>query len=279
MSLEKNINKSLVVLSIILGTLVAFYTTSIQAQFFAELGVSKVAAITIEPLLILVSFLMGITISRWHKVIAFSFFLVLLLTSFITITSMYAKKSYSLIDKDKANISILEKSDKSEKIISDAVDRLSKRDNVSSKNVVKVIDQLQKQSKVAEVRTDSNVSELKSIIDIITRLLSNFFTINDRDAILIFSVLLSLAAVFSPSFLFFTAGMMLKSLGLMDDKEFKDWETLSLKQKIIMLAKEKVGDDVEKIAEFLHTDEGVIKAQLSRIGKKVDLDNITMEDK
>ena len=273
-NIERNINIALVVLSILLGTVVGVYTTGIQAEFFKELGVSRLAAITVEPLLILVSFLLGIKISRWHKAIATAFFAILLITSFITITSMYAKKSYALVDRDKANIAILEKSNKSEEAIAKTLDRLSNREEVSSKNIVKVIDQLQKQQKTAEVRTDANVSELKSIIDIISKVL----TIEDKNAILVFSILVSLAAVFAPSFLFFTAGMMLTTLGIVGESSFNDWDGLSLKQKIIMMAKDKVGDNTEEIAKFLNTDERVVKAQLSRIGKKVDLDSIKMEE-
>ncbi len=265
-NLERNTNIIIVVLSILLATVVAYYTTSIQAQFFNELGVPKLAAITIEPLLILVSFILGFKTTKLHKTIAFGFFIVLLLTSFITITSMYAKKSYALIDKDKANISILDKSNKSEKVITEAIDRLSKREEVSSKNIVKAIDQLQKQTKVAEVRADANVSELKSIIDIISKIL----TIEDKSAILLFSMFISLAAVFSPSFLFFTAGMMLNTLGIVGESSFNDWDDLSLKQKIIMLAKEKVGDDPEKLSKFLGTTPKVINTQFTKIKNKLE---------
>lgn len=269
---DRNLNIFILIMCVVLGLLVAYFSTSVQANFFHELGVSRLAAFTIEPTLILVSFLLGIKISKVHKTIAFGFLCVLFLVSFISIVSMYSKKSFTIIEKNKVNQTLLSKSGKSEEIIADTIDRLSKRDDVSSKNIVKAIDQLQKQQTKAEVRADE-VSELKSIIDIISTLL----TMQEKNAILLFAVLIALSAVFAPSFLFFSAGMMIRNLGFIENK-FENWNDLSLKQKIIMLAKDKVGNNIEDIAKFLHTDEGVIKAQLSRIGKKIDLDDIKIDN-
>ena len=259
---DRNLNIFILICCVALGLTVAFFSTSIQARFFEELGVSWIAAFTIEPTLIIVSFLLGIVITKTHKTVAFIFLVILFVVSFISIVSMYSKKSFTLIEKNKITQNILSKSGKSEEIISNTIDKLSKRDNVSSKNIVKAIDQLQKQQDKATIKSEENVSELKGIIDVISMLL----TIDEKRAILLFSVLIALSAVFAPSFLFYSAGMMVKKLNVVEERE--DFSDLSLKQKIVMLAKDKFGGDVKKIAKFLETDEGTVKSQFTRIKNK-----------
>jgi len=275
---EKWLYTVILIICAILGIGISIWTTGVQAEFLAEMGVSRWGAMTIEPLLIIVSFLLGIKITKTHKVISMSFLVILFGISLITMVSMYTKRSFVTLETQKEKTLLGSKSTQSEEAIRNALSGLSERGTTSSKNIVKVIDQLQKQNDKTEKSVKSETLELQAIIETVSKLTG----LKERDAVLFFAFFVSLAAVFSPSFLFFTAGMMLKSTGIFDgivtENPVDRMKELSLKQKIVLLTKENVTKDVTEMAKFLETSEAVIQAQLTRIDKKMGDDTINLED-
>jgi DNA-binding CsgD family transcriptional regulator len=266
--LERILNIAIIAVCLILGSAIVAWDTSIQAQFLKQIGVSEWGAITIEPLLVVASFLLGVRIKPIHRAIALGFLLILFGISLITVTSMYAQKSYIAIEQHAINENLAKRSTSSEDVIVKTLDKLGSREYVSSKNITKVIDQLQKQQEKTEKRSEPETLELKSIIDVISSLLH----VDDKLAVLIFSFFISLSAVFSPSFLFFSAGMMMQNTGIFTavSDQIKRMEGLSLKQKIILMTKENVTDDIEEMAKFLGTKERIVKSQLSKINSKLN---------
>lgn len=268
--IEKITNIIILIISVVLGFAIATWTTGIQSQFFAQMGVSKWGAITVEPLLVLTSFILGIKSNGLHKTIAFFFMTLLLIVSMLTMVSMYTKKSFVAIRTSQVNVEISKSSDKTEELIRDSLKSLNER-QASSKSTLKMVDKLQKQQDKTEKRKEGDMLELQAIIET----LSTVLHVNQKVAVLLFSIFISLASVFSPSFLFFSAGMMIRSTGAFTaiSDQIKRMQGLSLKQRIILLSKENVTDDIEELAKFLGTSERVIKGQLSRIGKKIKFDD------
>jgi len=265
------------IICLTLGTCIVVWVTGIQGQFLDQLGISKFGALTIEPLAVISSFLLGVKITRIHRVITLLFLVILFGVSLITVTSMYAKRSYVVLEQQSINKNLSSKSSKSEEVIANVVEKLGNRDEVSSKNISKIIGQLQKQQDKTDKRTESTTLELHSIIEVISSILH----VTDKVAILIFSIFISLAAVFAPSFLFFSAGMMIQKTGIFVavSNQIKRMSSLSLKQKVILMTRENVTTDVEEMAKFLGTSEQVINGQLSRISKKIKLKGLKEKPK
>jgi hypothetical protein len=206
---HKKFHITMLVLCVLLGTIIACWTTYIQSQFLQTLGVNPIGALTIEPLLIVTSFLLGIKITRVHKLVTAVFLCLLLGVSMITIVSMYTKSAYVALDTNKVNQQLVASSSETEKVINETLKSLNER-SVTAKSALKVIEKLQEQNKQTAARQQSGTLEIQAIVDTIARILH----IENKVAILMFALFVSLAAVFSPSFLFFTAGMMLTSVGI-----------------------------------------------------------------
>jgi len=214
---KKKFHITMLFLCILLGTVIGIWTTSIQGQFLQTLGVSPIGALTIEPLLIITSFLLGVKISKAHKIVTSLFLVVLLSISMLTIVSMYTKKAYVALDTYKVNQQQAQSSSEVEKTINDTLKSLNER-SVSAKRALQVIEKLQEQNKQTAERQKTDTFELQAIADT----LSNIFRINQKTSIFIFAIFVSLAAVFAPSFLFFSAGMMLRTSGLFSISEIKE---------------------------------------------------------
>lgn len=262
--IEKRINYIILAVSVLLGFSIAAWTTSIQAAFLETIGVSPWGALTIEPLLIITSFLLGLKITRTHRLVSSAFITILMSISLLCMVSMYTKKSYVTLEARKSHAELAGSSIESEKAIRRALDSLTDR-QLSGKKTLQMVDRLQKQESRTEAHTEAAGSDIQAIVDTISGLLK----IGDRGAILLFSILVSLSAVFSPSFLFFSAGMMIRNTGLLiKGNNHEKYQGLSVHQKAVLLVKDNITDDVKEMANFLGTSERVIKSQLSRIERK-----------
>lgn len=267
-SFEKYLNVSIVIICISLGIGVMTWTTGIQAAFMQAMGVSRWGAMTVEPLLVISSFLLGLNLAKWHRRITVIFLIVLFGISLLMMVSMYAKKSYLVIDQHRASQRLVSLGEDSEKEIRGALKGLSDRGTTASKNIVKVIDQLQIQQKEIESNLKGEVVELRAIIDAIVLIIR----VDEKIAVMIFSLFVSLAAVASPSFLFFSASMTLRKIMNIDQPTMAKAVpllSLSLNQKLIKLMQDHVTGDAEEIAKILGMNLIVVRTQLSRIKKKL----------
>jgi hypothetical protein len=206
---HKRFHVTMLVLCVLLGTIIACWTTYIQSQFLQTIGVNFLGALTIEPLLIVTSFLLGIKITKIHKIITAIFLVLLLGVSMLTITSMYTKHAYVALDTTKSNQQLVASSAETQKTINETLKSLNER-SVTAKSALQVIEKLQEQQKATAALQQSGMLEIHAIVDTVASILH----VENKVAILIFALFVSLAAVFAPSFLFFTAGMMLTSVGI-----------------------------------------------------------------
>jgi len=275
--MKKWLDKTLIFICLILGLMIATWTFTVQSAFFLELGVSAWGAVTVEPLIIVISFLLGTTkLPTWNKILGSCLLILLTIVSLSSMISMYTKHSYTVIDSSKASIAQLSTSAKNEELIRNSLQGLSERGTTSSKSITKAIDQLQKQQEKTEQIVKHDTLELKAIIETIAAVMRT----TEKNAIFWFALFVSLAAVFSPSFLFYSASKMITNVGWYDNvtDQFDRMKDLSLKQKIILLTKENVSGDVEEIAKFLKTTPTVVKSQLTRIDKKFKGEDVSDED-
>ena len=253
------------IICFLLGTGISIWTTWLQSTFLETIGISPWGAITIEPLLIVVSFLLGIKISRGHSTLSIIFMIILSAVSFLTILSMFTSKSYNDIIQQEINSSRIESSQKNEDIIRDTLDSLKDR-GVGSKSAIAIIDRLQKQE--TTIIKKAEISEVSVVIDII----SKFIGISKDKAIFVFTILISLTTVFAPPFLFFSSGLILSQAAFLKriyhDKIAK-LHTLTASQKSVYLAYENVTKDVEELAKFLNMKPGIVNMQLTKISKKL----------
>jgi len=253
------------IICFLLGTGISIWTTWLQSTFLETIGISPWGAITIEPLLIVVSFLLGIKISKSHSAISIIFMIVLSAVSFLTILSMFTSKSYNDIIQQEINSDRIESSQKNEDVIRDTLDSLKGR-GIGSKSAIKIIDRLQKQETV--IIKKAEISEVSVVIDII----SKFIGIGKEKAIFVFTILISLTTVFAPPFLFFSSGLILSQVSFLkkkiDDKISK-LHTLTASQKSVYLAYENITKDIEELAKFLNMKPGIVNMQLTKISKKL----------
>ncbi len=193
--------------SLTLGFMIAVWTTTLQARFFNTIGISPWGALTVEPLLIVTSFLTGLRITRVHRLISVAFIVILLCVSFTCTVSMYTRASYVALDARRAHADIAGSSLEAEKTIRRSLDSLTDR-QLSGKKTLAMIDRLQKQQRRTEAQATEAAanSDLQAVADTISKLLGG---IDNRSAIFVFALLASFAATFAPSYLFFSAGMML----------------------------------------------------------------------
>ncbi len=203
---RKKANYGIFGASVALGFAAAVWTTSLQAGFFKTIGVSPWGALTVEPLLIVASFLLGKGITRVHRIVSAGFILVLLCVSFSTICSMYTKSTYVALDSRQTHAEIERNSIEAEKTIRRSLDSLTDR-QLSGKRTLQMIDRLQKQERRTEAQATeaAATSDIGAVADTISRLMG----IGNRSAVFVFALLASLAATFASSYLFFSAGMMI----------------------------------------------------------------------
>lgn len=197
---------------IAMGIAIAIWTTILQSNFLYTIGVSKLGALTIEPLLIIVSFLIGFRISKIHQIVSAIFILAITTVSLLTISSMYIQNVQKEIYTMQANDQLIASSKQTQKLIQDSLATLSTR-GISSKSTIALVDRLQKQEQT--ITEQATTTEL----GIIATILANILTTSQEDAIMIFTILISLVTAFAPSFLFFSAGLLIKDYGSKDDKE------------------------------------------------------------
>lgn len=190
---------------IILGLIIAVWTTHLQSLFLNSLGVSSFGAIAVEPLLIIVSFLIGYKISKPHRILSIIFITIITVVSLLTILSMYIKNTYKEIYINKVNIELVEKNKETQDLIQNSLKSLTDR-GISSKSTIKLIDRLQKQEQI--ITDKSEITELGITAAILSKLLNT----QQETALLIFAVLISLVTAFAPSFLFFSSGLLINQL-------------------------------------------------------------------
>lgn len=200
------------IVCITMGIAIAVWTTILQSNFLYTIGVSKLGAIAIEPLLIIVSFLIGFRISKIHQIVATVFILAITTVSLLTISSMYIQNVQREIYTMQATDQLIASSKSTQKLIQDSLSTLSSR-GISSKSTIALVDRLQKQEQT--IKEQATTTEL----GIIATILANILTTSQEDAILIFTILISLVTAFAPSFLFFSAGLLIKDHIKKDDKE------------------------------------------------------------
>ena len=251
-------------ISIILGIIIAIWTTYLQGMFFSNFGISPIGAIAVEPLLIITSFFIGYKITTPHKTISVIFITILTVVSFLTISSMFLKNSFIILENTKTNIERVQKLEQTENIIQNSLIDLTGR-GASSKSTIKIIDRLQEQQK--EVSKKLDISELEAIIGV----MSKYLRTTPEKAILIFSIFISLVTVFAPSFLFFTTGVLLKDIK-------KDSDSKKIINKIDSMLTDKQKDiytnlkdnkSLGDISKKLNVPERIIKSQISRINSKL----------
>jgi len=197
---------------ITMGIAIAIWTTIMQSNFLSTIGVSKLGAIAIEPLLIIVSFLIGFRISKTHQVVSVIFIVAITTVSLLTISSMYIQNVQKELHTMQANSQIIDSSKQTQKLIQDSLATLSNR-GISSRSTLALVDRLQKQEQV--ITTQITTTELV----VIATILANILTTSQEHAIMIFTILISLVTAFAPSFLFFSAGLLIKDYGMKDTKE------------------------------------------------------------
>ena len=190
---------------IALGLLISGWATYLQSEFLSILGVSKFGALSIEPLLIVCSFLIGFKISKSHRLVSIALMSVLTIVSLTTILSTYLTKTNAELEAYRNNQIRIEQSAKNETLIRNTVERFNNK-NLSSKNTVAAIKELREQEK--SVETKNVKSELVCTIEI----LSKSLMMSPERATFLIAFLLSLTAVLSPSFLFFSAGLILAQI-------------------------------------------------------------------
>lgn len=253
-------------ISIILGLGTAIWSVYLQSDFLKIIGVSPWGAITLEPILIVCSFLIGIKISKWHKFISSVFLILLFVISFATVSPIYLKNIYTEIKNTEVNQTRIEQTQKTEDSIRESFDSLSQR-GLGAKNTLKIIDKLQKQQEIVDQKVIK--TELNSIIEILT----TFFYLSPRNSTFLFSILISLSAVFSPAFLFFSSGLVINQIkeerGKKTIKEEKKIEKLTDKQKSVLFTYNEMNKDISKTAKVLNLKPRVIKSQLSKIADKI----------
>lgn len=270
--------KFLLSICLLLGLVISGWTTFLQSQFLTSIGVSPLGAIAIEPLLIITSFLIGFKISNWHKSISILFMVILTLVSMISILSMYLKTTYTEIAKIEQNKIRIEQVQQTEELIQNSLQSLTER-KIGAKNTLKLIDKLQSQQQ--EVNVKGTESELSSII----KILSTFLMLSPEKATLLFSVLISLATVFSPSFLFFSAGLILLQIKeeknhIIEEEEIEQKrEKLTPKQRTTLSTIKETNGDIEETAKILNVPERTIKAQITRIEEKTGEEILPKQDK
>lgn len=200
------------IVCIVMGIAIAIWTTLLQANFLRSIGVSKLGAIAIEPLLIVVSFLVGFRISKMHRIISSLFIIIITIVSLLTISSMYIQNVQKEIYTMQANADLIDSSKQTQKLIQDSLATLSNR-GISSKSTIALVDRLQKQENI--IKEQATTTEL----GIIATILANILTTSQEHAIMIFTILISLVTAFAPSFLFFSAGLLIKDYSMKDSKE------------------------------------------------------------
>ena len=200
------------IVCIMMGIAIAIWTTILQSNFLHTIGVSKLGAIAIEPLLIIVSFLIGFRISKMHQIVSAIFIIAITTVSLLTISSMYIQNVQKEIHTMQANSQIIDSSKQTQKLIQNSLSTLSTR-GISSKSTIALVDRLQKQENI--IKEQATTTEL----GIIATILANILTTSQEDAIMIFTILISLVTAFAPSFLFFSAGLLIKDYSIKDSKE------------------------------------------------------------
>lgn len=192
------------IVCVLMGVALAVWTTTLRAKFLGSIGVNPFGAIAIEPLLIIVSFLIGYKISRWHQVVSGVFIIIITIVSLLTISSIYIQSVQKEIYTMVTNSQLIDSSKQTQQIIQNSLKSLSER-GMSSKSTIALVDRLQKQEQT--IQEQAKVTEL----GIIANVLSNILTTSQERAITIFTILISLVTAFAPSFLFFSAGLLTRS--------------------------------------------------------------------
>lgn len=197
-------NKKIVILvSFLIGSSVIFWLTLLQAEFLHSIGVSKWAAIAIEPSLVLVSLLLGFKISKGHRFVSFILLVLLFVVSLVATSSLYTRHLFTEIEQQKVNTVDVKSSRQNEKVMRDALDELVHR-GASSKTTLAIMSKLESQQQITQEK--AKATELSSIVRIIV-VLSNM---EPDKALIGFALLISCTTVSIPSFCFFSIGLLLK---------------------------------------------------------------------
>lgn len=256
--------KFILSICLVLGIIIASWTTYLQSQFLSSIGISPLGAIAIEPLLIITSFLIGYKISNWHRVVSIAFMSILTVVSMTSILSMYLKNTYFEISQMEQNKVRIEQLQKNENLIQNSLSSLTER-GIGSKNTLKLIDKLQTQQEVVNIKT--NETELSSII----KVLSTFLMLSPEKATLLFSILISLATVFSPPFLFYSSGLLINNIKR-DEVKKESIDNTKQSDEVLPPIQIKIPEKVEEVPSTEKKLEMIVpeeKIQPEKIEKKI----------
>jgi len=161
-----------------------------------------------------------------------------------------------------------QESSMAETAIRGSLEALTARQTVSSKNIVKMAELLQKQRVETATQEKSDAPELEAIIET----LSSWTSLKAESAIRLFAFLICLPQIFAPFLLFLSAGRIW--VNMVEGTEVKPGlieglDVLTPQQKAIYVAKRHVTRDESVLAQIFKTTATVIKRQLSCTDKKI----------